>query len=65
MGHSSECKKKPEHKLKCQNILDSMNIKEEEPEVITAIKNIIGVFPEVKGFLEINYPDLFSTCVKN
>jgi len=70
MEHSSGCKKKgcknkDKHKLKCKEILESMNIKEEEPETITAIKNILGEFPEVKGFLELNYPDLLVTCLKN
>jgi hypothetical protein len=60
MKHTSGCKKKAQHKLKCKSILESNKEVEPEPEWVTAMKNMIEQIPDTKGFLELNYPDIYK-----
>ena len=66
MDHIVKCKLKPEHKLKCKSILEPKKGEAEpEPEWVTVMKNMIEQIPENKGFLELNYPEVYATCCKN
>jgi hypothetical protein len=64
--HKKECPCKEEHMKICNKLLEPKKQEAEpEHELVTVIKNMIEEIPENKGFLELNYPEVYATCCKN